>query len=242
MLITVVGTSGLGRVAGVPSSSPAALLRAVADRPDQQVVVLTPERTMTTAQRQVDLVAAARPSAQVSVLVSPHHALTLTLVADRVLESAPWMTGTEDFLDLARAELSTAQSLVWSPSAWRLPGFHLSLGARLRCLVGGRGPILELGPPVSTTRDGWTPPADHRIFTAGPVPTRLAAQLGSRRQSADTEIEDNPYAPRRAWLLTALAAAPADSARRPTPRTPAPLDPPVDRPRSTPVTQESEAA
>ena len=45
MLIAVVGTSGLGRVAGVPGGSPAALLRVVADQPDQEVVVLSPEHT-----------------------------------------------------------------------------------------------------------------------------------------------------------------------------------------------------
>ena len=137
MLIAVVGTGGFGRVAGVLGGSPAALLRVVAERPDQQVVVLTPDHSLATAQRQADLVAAARPSAQVSVLASAHHALTLTLVADRVLESAPWMTGSADFLGAVRTELSTARSLVWSPSAWRLRGVHLSLGVRFRCLVDG---------------------------------------------------------------------------------------------------------
>ena len=243
MLIAVVGTSGLGRVAGVPSSSPAALLRVVADRPDQQVVVLAPDHTLATAQRQADLVAAARPSAQVSVLASPHHALTLTVVADRILASSPWLTGTEEFLGRVRAELSTARSLVWSPSAWRVRGVPLSLGARLRCLVGGRGPILELDPQTSTARDGWRPRADDHVFLAGPVPDRLAAQLGpGRRQLVDTEIEDSPYAPRPARLLTALAATPADTAGSPGPKTSTPLDPPIDRSRPTAVTQESEAA
>lgn len=251
MLIAVVGTGGFGRVAGVLGGSPAALLRVVAERPDQQVVVLTPDHSLATAQRQADLVAAARPSAQVSVLASAHHALTLTLVADRVLESAPWMTGSADFLGAVRTELSTARSLVWSPSAWRLRGVHLSLGVRFRCLVDGGDPILELGTRAAspragvadTARAGWHPRSDDRVLTAGPVPGRLAAQLrGHRQQSVDIVIEHGPYAPRPTRLLTVLAGASADTSSPPDPKGSTPLDPPIDRPRPTTVTQESEAA
>ncbi len=243
MLIAVVGTSGLGRVAGVPGGSPAALLRVVADQPDQEVVVLTPEHTESSARRQADLVAAARPSARVSVLASRHHALTLTVAADRILESAPWMTGMDAFLDLVRAELSTARSLVWSPSAWRLRGVDLSLGARLRCLVGGRGPILELGQRAITTPDCWRPRAGELLYTAGPIPARLEVQLdGGRHHSVDTQIEDSPYAPRSAQLLTALPATPARAAEAPVSRPPTPNDSSTDRPRHDTVTQESEAA
>ena len=241
MLIAVVGTSGLGRVAGVPSGSPAALLRVVADQPDQEVVVLTPEHTESTARRQADLVAAARPSARVSVLASQHHALTLTVAADRILEAVPWMTGTDAFLELVRAELSTARSLVWSPSAWRLRGVDLSFGARLRCLVDGRGPILELGRLATTPSAGWRARSGDHLYTAGPVPDRLEIQLDSgRRHRVDTEIEDNPYAPRSVQLLTALPATPVGAVEAPDMRPAAPHDPPIDRPDT--VTQESEAA
>ncbi len=243
MLIAVVGTSGLGHVAGVPSGSPAALLRVVADQPDQEVVVLTPEHTESTARRQADLVAAARPSARVSVLASAHHALTLTVAADRILESAPWMTGTDAFLELVRAELSTARSLVWSPSAWRLRGVDLSLVARLRCLVDGRGPILELGRRATTPPGGWRARSGDHLYTAGPVPDRLEVQLDSgRRHRVDTEIEDNPYAPRSAQLLTALRATPVRAVETSGAQPAAPHDPPIDRPRPDTVTQESEAA
>ena len=243
MLIAVVGTSGLGRVAGVPSGSPAALLRVVAERPDQEVVVLTPEHTEATARRQADLVAAARPSARVSVLASPHHELTLTVAADRVLESARWMTGMDAFLELVRAELSTARSLVWSPSVWRLRGVDLSLGARLRCLVHGRGPILELGQRASSTPNGWRPRSDDLLYTAGPVPARLEIQLDSGRpHRVDTQIEESPYAPRTARLLTALRATPVRAMETPDVRPSTPHDPPTDRPRLDTVAQESEAA
>ena len=243
MLIAVVGTSGLGRVAGVPSGPPAALLRVVADRPDQEVILLTPEHTESTAQRQAELVAAARPSARVSVLASTHHALTLTVASDRILESAPWMTGMDAFLELVRAELSTARSLVWSPSAWRLRGGELSLGTRLRCLVHGQGPILELGRRASTMPDGWRPRSDDVLYTAGPVPARLEVRLDSgRRHSVDTQIEDGPYPPRSVLLLTALPATPVRAAEAPDVRPSTPHDPATDRPRPDAVTQESEAA
>jgi len=243
VLIAVVGTSGLGRVAGVPSGSPAALLRVVADQPDQEVVVLTPAHTESTARRQADLVAAARPSARVSVLASQHHALTLTVAADRVLESAPWMTGTDAFLELVRAELSTARSLVWSPSAWRLRGVDLSLGARLRCLVDGRVPVLELGQRATTVPDGWRARSGDLLYTVGSVPDRLEVQLDSGRlHRVDTRIEDSPYAPRSAQLLTALPATAARAVRAPEVRPSTPHDPPIDRPRPDTVTQESEAA
>ena len=243
MLIAVVGTSGLGRVAGVPGGSPAALLRVVADQPDQEVVVLTPEHTESTAQRQADLVVAARPSARVSVLASPHHVLTLTVVADRILESAPWMTGMDAFLELVRTELTTARSLVWSPSTWRLRGVELSLGARFRSLVDGRGPILELGRRASTTPDGWRPRSDDLLYTAGPVPARLEVQLDSgHRHSVDTQIEDGQYPAGSAHLLTALPATPVRAAEAPEVRPSTPHDPATDRPRPDAVTQESEAA
>lgn len=243
MLIAVVGSSGLGRVAGVPSSSPAALLRVVADRPDSEVVVLCPEHLRASTQQQADLVAAARPAARVSVIATAHHALTLTVVADRVLTTNPWLTGVDELSRMLRTELSAARSLVWSPSAWRLRGVGLGVGARIRCLVGGPSPIVEVAPRREGARDGWRAAADDRLFTAAALPAQLADQLGdSVPRQVDTMIIDSCYAGRSTRLLTALRVRADHDSTSHRPAAPPAPDTPIDRPRSAVVTSESEAA
>ena len=244
MLIAVVGTSGLGRVAGVSTGSPAALLRVVADRPDTEVVVLSPEHLVTTAQRQADLVAAARPAARVSVITSSHHALTLTVIADRVLTANPWLTGTDELRGLLRTEMARAHSLIWSPAAWRLRGVRLGVGARLRSLFGGRSQIFELAPHRSSSSDGWHPADDDRVFLAGPVPAPLRDLLiVGASQRVDTHVEDSRHTTGSACLLTALPRSAAERAEVTTDApVPAPLETPLDGPRPAVVSRESEAA
>jgi hypothetical protein len=239
-LITVVGSSGYGRVAGVPSSSPAALLRVVADRPDTDVVVLTSLPAQASAQRQAELVAAARPSARVSVISSPHHALTLTVVADRVLTTAPYLTGPDELRRLLGTELARARSLVWSASAWRLRGVGSGIADRLRWLVTGRSPVLETGPSTDTGRGAWSAATGDQVYAAGPLPAPLADQLDPEHLNrVDTTIVDSRYAPGSAWLLTAL---PADADRAGSTPTLSPQETPIDRLRPPVVTPESEAA
>ncbi len=243
MLIVVVGSSGLGRVAGVLSSSPAALLRVVADRPDSEVVVLCPETLQTSARQQADLVAAARPSARVSVITSTHHALTLTVVADRVLTTSPWLTGTDELRVLLRTELAAARSLVWSPAAWRLRGVGLSVGARLRCLVRAGSPIVELAPRPGLTQDSWRTATEHELVSAAVLPTHLADQLGDRgARQVDTMIIDSRWAGRSSQPLTALRVLGDHVTDSHPPAPPTAPDTPIDRPRSVGVTAESEAA
>lgn len=242
MLIAVVGTSGLGRVAGVLSGSPAALLRVVADRPDTDVVVLTSGHARASAQRQADLVAAARPSARVSVITSPHHALTLTVVADRVLAAAPWLSSADDLRGLLRTELSRARSLVWSPAAWRLRGVDLGVGARLRSLVGGRNPVLDIAPATDIGPDGWLPAAGDRVYTTGPLPAPLTDRLdGHHPQRVTTLVEDSRFASGSAWLLTSVPFGPVTGTGSTDPGAATP-EPPAARPRPAAVDRESEAA
>ena len=192
------------------------------------------------AQRQADLVAAARPSARVSVISSPHHALTLSVVADRVLRTAPYLTGTDEFRALLRTELSRARSLVWSPSAWRLRSVDAGVGARLRWLVTGRRPVLETVPAADADHDGWSASTGDQVYAAGPLPAPLIDQLDAcRLNRVDTTITDSRYPSGTTWLLTALPVGAADSGSTPAP---APYDTPIDRPGSSVVTPESEAA
>jgi hypothetical protein len=216
VLISVVGSSGLGQVAGVPVGRPASLLRVVAERPDQLVVVLAPWHAATAARRQADLVAAARPSARVEVLASQHHALTLTLVAERLLRTAQWSEGGDDVLRRAEEMLASARSLVWSPSVWWLHG-GITLGQRLRCFRSAPGLFLELGQRsrLTESRQGWLPGPGGRLYGVAPSPELMAAQLGTCvLHQVDTEIEPGaPYASSATRLLTALPAdsLPADS-------------------------------
>lgn len=207
MLISVVGTTGLGRVAGVPVGSPAGLLRVVADRPDRHVIVLAPQHAASAARVQADLVSAARPSARVDVVLSHHHALTLALVAERTLEAVD-RTGTADVERALAAELDSARSLLWCPSVWRLLGVGLALGPRLRSVAGERGFFVELGdrPRFDDGRDGWRPRAEDRLYGTGSYPALMITQLGEAPDQVDIEVESGaPYAPPSARLLTALA-------------------------------------
>ena len=206
MLISVVGTTGLGQVAGVPVGRPAALLRVVANRPDRHVIVLAPRHAESAARVQADLVSAARPSARVEIVMSHHHALTLTLVAERSLRAAE-RTPTTDLVELLALELAAARSLVWCPSVWRLTGAGLDLRQRLRSFVEGPGFVVELGDrPQLHPADGWRPSAGDRLFTADQLPVPLMiTQLGAAASLIDTEIDPGaPYAPRAARLLTVL--------------------------------------
>lgn len=243
MLIAIVGSSGLGRVAGVPGSSPAALLRVVADRPDSEVVVLCPEHLQSSTQQQADLVAAARPAARVSVIASAHHALTLTVVADRVLTTSPWLTGIDELVGTLRTELSAARSLVWSPTAWRLRGVGLGVGARLRCLVGGRSPIVEVVPRRADARDGWRAATDDQLVTVAALPAQLTDQLRDAcLRQVDTMITDSRYGGSSTCLLTALRTRADHDAHSHRPADPPVPHTPIDRPGSAVVTSESEAA
>ncbi|HEY5785835.1 MAG TPA: hypothetical protein VIT65_13760 [Microlunatus sp.] len=206
-MISVVGTTGLGRVAGVPVGRPAALLRVVADRPDQHVIVLAPQHAASAARVQADLVSAARPSARVEVVVSRHHALTLALVAERTLRAVEG-TGTADLTTLLESELTSARSLLWCPSVWRLLGVGVALGPRLRSVTGGPGFFVELGdrPRFDHGHDGWRPRSEDRLYGTGVLPELMITQLGEPPDRVDIEIESGaPYAPPSARLLTALA-------------------------------------
>ena len=207
VVIAVVGSTGLGRIAGLPVGRPASLLQVVAERPDQLVLMLAPRYAATTAREQADLVAAARPNARVDVVISDHHPLTLTLVADRALRAAE-RTGAADVTPIVEADLAAARSLVWCPSAWQLRGADLTLGQRLRALSGGPGFFLELGrrPWLGAARNGWRPRSGDRLYTVGPTPDLLTAQLGV---TAPARVRVGvapgaPYAARAARLLTAL--------------------------------------
>jgi len=207
VLISVVGTTGLGRVAGVPVGRPAALLRVVADRPDRHVIVLASQHAASAARVQADLVSAARPSARVEVVVSHHHALTLTLVAERTLRAAE-RTGTAELTALLESELTRARSLLWCPSVWRLLGVGLALGPRLRSVTGGPGFFVELGdrPRLDHGHDGWRPRSEDRLYVTGVLPELMITQLGEAPDRVDIEVESGaPYAPPSARLLTALA-------------------------------------
>lgn len=215
MLISVAGSTGLGQVAGVSGSSPAALLTVVARQPDQQVVLLVPGHAATAARRQADLLTAARPDARVEVMISHHHALTLTLVAREILGATAWSAGTDEFVEAVRARLTSVRSLVWGPSVWRLRGTGSALGTRMRCLTGRQDPVVELGAParIRPGFDGWGLRPRDRVYVSRLAPDLLLGQLGVHRPLLlDTAIEPHaPYAARSAHLLTVVPSEPVSS-------------------------------
>lgn len=212
MLISVAGSSGLGEVAGIAGSSPAALLQIAARQPDHQVVVLAPAHGADTVRRQAELLRAARPAARVELVVSRHHALTLSLVAHEIL-AAGIITSVDDFVEAVHAGLTRARSLVWGPSVWRLRGTGCSLGTRLRCLTGRRDPVVELGSSVTgPAGDAWRLRPGDRVYGSRSTPALLLRQLGQHHPVLVTTGIDptDPYA-RSAYPLTVVPADPTSS-------------------------------
>ena len=217
MLISVVGSTGLGQVCGVPADRPAALLESVVGHQDRSVLVLAPRYAEHAARRQADLLVAARPGARVRVLASAHHALTLTLVADRVQRSGAVAPAAAE--DAVPGLLAQARSLVWSPSIWRLGAPWPGLVARLRSLGAEPGFFLELGsgPYARDARHDWCPSLDQRLHgvrahDGDATPELLARQLGPivLHQVGTTIHPGAPYTPRGSRLLTIL---PPEAAR-----------------------------
>lgn len=210
MFTAVVGCTGLGRVHGVAGDRPAALLEAVAERTPEPILVLTSRHHAEAAHEQARLVAAARPQTTIAVRSSDHHALTLALVADQVLDDREAYEPNALTARIER-ELARARSLVWYPRALWLRGLGPLLTHRLRSLGRAPGYLLELGSPPTLTpaAQGWPVSEGERLYLTGAATELLRRQLAGRPPtSVHTIVErSSQHLPAAARLLSVLPDA-----------------------------------
>lgn len=210
MLIAVAGSTGLGQVAGISSTHPAALLKALQTQPSDHVIVLAPQHAASVAREQAHVVLAARPEARVCVLALSHHALTLTLIGAVALELEQTPNGWSEpggAVQVIREAAARSRSLVWFPRAWGLHKPEPSLGQRAASLFKAQGFFAEVGTDgLAAGRTGisWAP--DELVCAAGEPPALLRSQLGG---SSCTAVEVSPeagapYASKASVELTGL--------------------------------------
>lgn len=211
MLIAVAGSSGLGQVVGISATHPAALLRAVGDRPDERVVLLAPWYAAPVARAQAHVVLAACPRARVCVLPLAHHALTLTLLGVYVLEAegepAGWSEPNEAVQLLHQAAART-RSVVWYPRVLGLRDPAPALAQRLRSLGKAPGYFLELGPGAGLERGrrGLAPRSGENLYAAVEPSPLLRSQLAGTDLAVVSVVGDAaaPYATATSSELTGL--------------------------------------
>lgn len=184
MLIVVGGSSGLGQVAGISATHPAALLHAVANRPARYVFLLTPWYAATAAKEQAHVTIAADPSIRICVLPLVHHPLTLTLLGAVTVELeglAHGWSNPGEAVQLLNQSAARSRSLVWHPRLWGLHDPRPTLGQLASGLLAGRGFFAEVGAPAGYVRgraDFPTNP-DELLCAPGDLPFTLRHQLGT---------------------------------------------------------------
>lgn len=198
VLITVAGSTGLGQVAGISSTHPAALLRAVEAQPSDHVIALAPWHAASAAREQAHVVLAARPQARVCVLPLTHHALTLTLIGAAALELEHTPDGWSEpggAVQLIKQAAARSRSLVWFPRAWGLDEPEPSVAQRAASLFKAQGFFTEVGAAgLAAGRTGisWAP--NEVVCAAGDPPALLRSQLGSS-DCAAVDVRPEPGAP-----------------------------------------------
>ena len=211
MLITVLGTSRLGRATGLPVGEPAGLLDAVGGATGDHILLLTPLDRAGDAREQAHVLLAADTRARVSVLPLAHHALTLALVADEVLRRPDVADADPTTVwQLVRQSAARSRSLVWHPRLRGLADHTRTPGELLRDLGRAPGWFCELGPDgsfaVTLGRHGARFRPGETVLHAGEAPPLLKAQLGDvRAVPVMVEVAPAPYRSRRSIEVTVLS-------------------------------------
>ena len=215
VLIAVAGSSGLGRVAGIPAARPGALLAALTATPERHVALLVPRHAATAARQQAHVAIAGRPELRVCVLPLDHHALTLTVIGATVLElEGPGRGWTDpgEAVQLLQQSAARSRSFVWYPRVLSLSDPAATWRQRVRSILGARGFFTELGSRTGLEpgRAGVSPRPDEVWYCAGPPPRLLQAQLGGQTWRALPVATEpsTPYATGTSVELTGLVQPP----------------------------------
>jgi hypothetical protein len=212
VLIAVAGSSGLGPVAGVSTTEPAALLRAVQAEPaTSHVTLLAPRYATSMAREQAHVTIAAEPDIRVSVMPFDHHALTLTLVGTTVLQLERAAGGWSDpgeMVQLLKQAGARSRSLIWYPNVFGLRDPSPTWHHRVHILLSRQGYSTELG-PAADLEPGLIEPSgrsDANWFATSEVPRRVQAQPTAPRVVPVRTERNAPYATKTSVELAALVA------------------------------------
>jgi hypothetical protein len=196
--IAVAGSSGLGRVIGVPTE-PAGLLAALPNPRPGHVLLLAPAHLAAFARAQAHVAIAAHPDLRVAVLPLAHHGLTLTLIASAVLELAGSPRSWDEpgaAVQLVAQSSARSRSIVWHPRVFGLRQPVPSLSESAASLVKAFGFFAEVGTGTGLARGsrGFAPELGEDLHVAGELPPLLADQLGDIPVST-VPVTSEPGAP-----------------------------------------------